>query len=52
MTVIVISSEVEEICLLSDRVLVMGGGTLIGSFSLGEISEKSIALCYLKAGVA
>jgi ABC-type sugar transport system ATPase subunit len=52
MTVIVISSEVEEICLLSDRVLVMGDGKVIGTFTRGEINEKSIALCYLQAGAA
>jgi ABC-type sugar transport system ATPase subunit len=52
MTAMVISSEVEEICLLSDRVLVMGNGRLIGSFTGGDINEKSIALCYLQAGVA
>jgi ribose transport system ATP-binding protein len=52
MTVIVISSEVEEICLLSDRVLVMGDGKLIGNFGRGEINEKSITLCYLQAGAA
>lgn len=52
MTVIIISSEVEEICLLSDRVLVMGDGKLIGTFNRGEINEKSIALCYLQAGAA
>jgi ribose transport system ATP-binding protein len=48
MAVIVISSEVEEICLLSDRVLVMGAGRLIGSFSGEAIRENTITACYLQ----
>jgi len=48
MTVIVISSEVEEICLLSHRVLVMGNGAIIGSFTGEEINDSSITACYLQ----
>jgi ribose transport system ATP-binding protein len=48
-TVVVISSEVEEICLLSHRVLVMGNGRIIGSFTGDQINESSITACYLQA---
>ncbi len=50
MAVIVVSSEVEEICLLSDRVLVMGEGRLIGSFTGEDIREDTITACYLRTG--
>ena len=50
MAVIVVSSEVEEICLLSHRVLVMGGGRLIGSFTGDDIRESTITACYLQTG--
>lgn len=48
LTVIIVSSEVEEICLLSDRVLVMGDGRIIGEFQGGEINEHNVTACYLK----
>jgi ABC-type sugar transport system ATPase subunit len=50
MAVIVVSSEVEEICLLCDRVLVMGGGRQIGSFAGADIREDTITACYLRTG--
>lgn len=49
MAVILISSEVEEIVLLSDRVLVIGDGTILSEFKGKEINEDSITRCYLKA---
>jgi ABC-type sugar transport system ATPase subunit len=52
MTVIVISSEVEEICLLSHRVLVMGDGRIIGTFTGDEINESSITACYLQTAAS
>jgi ABC-type sugar transport system ATPase subunit len=48
MSVIVVSSEVEEIVLLSDRVLVMSEGKIIGAFTGDEINEHTITACYLK----
>jgi ABC-type sugar transport system ATPase subunit len=52
MTVILISSEVEEICLLSHRVLVMGDGRIIGTFTGDEINESSITACYLQTAAS
>jgi ABC-type sugar transport system ATPase subunit len=49
MAVILISSEVEEICLLSDRVIVMGGGAIIGTFEGERINEREITTCYLQS---
>jgi ribose transport system ATP-binding protein len=49
LTVIVVSSEVEEICLLCNRVLVMSQGDIIGEFKGEGINERSITACYLKA---
>jgi ABC-type sugar transport system ATPase subunit len=51
-TVVVISSEVEEICLLSHRVLVMGNGRNVGSFTGDQINESSITACYLQAAAS
>jgi ABC-type sugar transport system ATPase subunit len=50
MTVIFISSEVEEVCRLTQRVLVMGEGKIIGSFTGDEINENRITACYLQTG--
>jgi ribose transport system ATP-binding protein len=52
MSVIVISSEVEEIVLLSDRVLVMSEGKIIGAFEGDGINEHAITGCYLKTAGA
>jgi ribose transport system ATP-binding protein len=49
MAVMLISSEVEEICLLSDRVIVMGNGKLIGTFEGERINEREITACYLQS---
>ncbi len=49
MAVILISSEVEEIVLLSNRVLVMGDGSILGEFKGKEINEDTITRCYLRA---
>ncbi len=49
MAVVLISSEVEEICLLSDRVLVMGHGKILGVFEGEKINERDITTCYLQA---
>ncbi len=45
--IIVISSEVEEITLLSHKVFVMGEGKIIGTFQGKEINEANITSCYL-----
>lgn len=47
-SIILISSEIEEICLLSDRVLVMKDGRLIKEFRGEEINERAITGCYLQ----
>jgi ribose transport system ATP-binding protein len=49
MAVVLISSEVEEICLLSDKVVVMGGGTTRGTFEGDRINEREITACYLQS---
>ncbi|KPJ86230.1 MAG: hypothetical protein AMS17_13430 [Spirochaetes bacterium DG_61] len=48
MAVVLISSEVEEICLLSDRVIVMGNGRTLGTFEGEHINEREITSCYLQ----
>jgi ABC-type sugar transport system ATPase subunit len=48
MAIILISSEVEEICLLSDRVIVMGDGKILGTFEGKQINEREITSCYLQ----
>jgi ABC-type sugar transport system ATPase subunit len=48
MTIILISSEVEEICKLSDRVLVMVEGQIKDIYEGGRINEKDITSCYLQ----
>jgi ABC-type sugar transport system ATPase subunit len=50
MAVLLISSEVGEICMLSDRVLVMAGGSIIGGFTGEHINERDITTCYLTGG--
>jgi ribose transport system ATP-binding protein len=49
LAVILISSEVEEIVLLSDRVLVIGDGTILDEFRGDAINEDAITRCYLEA---
>ncbi|HCU23287.1 MAG TPA: ribose ABC transporter ATP-binding protein RbsA, partial [Candidatus Atribacteria bacterium] len=48
-SIILISSEIEEICLLSDRILVMKDGMLIKEFRGEEINERTITACYLQS---
>jgi len=48
MSVLVISSEVEEIVLLSDRVLVVSEGKISGVFTGDDINVHTITACYLK----
>lgn len=47
--IVLISSEVEEICLLSDRVVVMGNGRILGTFEGDHINEREITTCYLQS---
>jgi ABC-type sugar transport system ATPase subunit len=49
MAVVLISSEIEEICLLSDRVVVMGNGEILGTFEGDRINEREITTCYLQS---
>ncbi|MBN2073556.1 MAG: sugar ABC transporter ATP-binding protein [Actinobacteria bacterium] len=48
MTIILISSEVEEICKLSDRVLIMVKGKIKDVYKGDKINEKDITSCYLQ----
>ncbi len=48
LTIILISSEIEEICRLSDRVLVMVKGEIVDTFKGEKINEKDITSCYLQ----
>ncbi len=49
MTIILISSEVEEICKLSDRVLVMVKGKIRDIYKGDKINERDVTSCYLQA---
>ena len=49
LAVVPISSEVEEICLLSDRVVVVGNGTTLETFEGKRINEREITACYLQS---
>jgi ABC-type sugar transport system ATPase subunit len=49
LTIILISSEVEEICQLADRVLVMVNGKIKDIYKGDKINEKDITSCYLQA---
>ena len=49
LAVVLISSEVEEICLLSDRVVVVGNGTTLETFEGKRINEREITACYLQS---
>ena len=49
LTIILISSEVEEICQLADRVLVMVKGKIKDIYKGDKINEKDITSCYLQA---
>jgi simple sugar transport system ATP-binding protein len=42
--VLLISSELDEILALSDRILVMYEGSIVAEFSRGEVSEKVLGL--------
>ena len=45
-SIIMISSELPELLGMSDRILVMNGGTIVGEFNYGEATqEKILALC-------
>ncbi|MBC7190540.1 sugar ABC transporter ATP-binding protein [Candidatus Aerophobetes bacterium] len=46
-SIVLISSELPEILGLSDRILVMAGGKIVGEFS-GDVSEEEILTCALK----
>jgi ribose transport system ATP-binding protein len=48
LTIILISSEVEEICQLADRVLVMVKGKIKDIYKGDKINEKDITSCYLQ----
>ncbi len=48
LTIILISSEIEEICRLSDRVLVMVNGQIKNVYKGEDINEKDITSCYLQ----
>jgi len=42
--VLLISSELEEILSLSDRILVMFEGRIVGEYCRGEVSERQLGL--------
>jgi len=48
MTIILISSEIEEICKLSDRVIVMVKGQTKDEYEGDMINERDITSCYLQ----
>ncbi|HAX17025.1 MAG TPA: ABC transporter ATP-binding protein, partial [Actinobacteria bacterium] len=48
MTIILISSEIEEICKLSDRVIVMVKGQIKDEYKGDMINERDITSCYLQ----
>ncbi len=43
--ILLVSSELEELFALSDRILVMFGGTFMGEFTRDQFDEKAIGLC-------
>ena len=43
--VLLVSSELDEIIALSDRILVMYGGRIVAQFRRGEASEQQLGLC-------
>lgn len=48
MTIILISSEVEEICRLADRVLIMVKGKIRDVYKGDKINEREVTSCYLQ----
>jgi simple sugar transport system ATP-binding protein len=42
--VLLISSELDEVLALSDRILVMYGGRIVGEFARGQVSESELGL--------
>jgi len=42
--VLLVSSELDEILALADRILVMFEGKIVGEFARGEVSEKELGL--------
>jgi simple sugar transport system ATP-binding protein len=42
--VLLVSSELEEVLALSDRILVMYEGAIVGEFSRGQVSERELGL--------
>ena len=48
LSIIVISSELEEIIAISDRILVLSNGRLTGEFAGGHIDKDALALASYK----
>jgi ribose transport system ATP-binding protein len=48
LTIILISSEVEEICRLADRVLIMVKGKIRDVYKGDKINEREVTSCYLQ----
>ena len=50
--VLIVSTELDEILALSDRILVMFRGRIAGEFAAGEVSMGEIGLAMAGAGAA
>jgi simple sugar transport system ATP-binding protein len=50
--VLIVSTELDEILALSDRILVMFRGRIAGTFKAGEVSMSEIGLAMAGAGAA
>ena len=48
----VISSELEELMAMCDRILVMSRGEIVGEFARGAFSEEAILHAAFREGVA
>ncbi|HNW07420.1 MAG TPA: hypothetical protein PKZ55_05620 [Verrucomicrobiota bacterium] len=42
--VLLVSSELDEVLTLSDRILVMFEGRMVGKFRRGEVTERELGL--------
>jgi ABC-type sugar transport system ATPase subunit len=49
LAILMISSELPEIMGMSDRILVMRGGTIVAAFARGEASQEMIATAMMSA---
>jgi ABC-type sugar transport system ATPase subunit len=48
-SIILVSSEIDEICYLADRVIVLSKGEICGQFADAEVTQENVLTCAIRA---